>query len=97
MMKLRHGPSFCSNAGSAWRLIFVYALFPWLQKYRIEDMVEDSNVDDKEVDEPLSETVRRSVVNRADTTRLERQREEITALRRTVADLQLQLQQVVEE
>lgn len=37
LMKLRHGKNFCSNAGSCWRLIFVYALMPWMQKYRIYD------------------------------------------------------------
>ena len=35
LMKLRHGKSFCTHAGSCWRLIFVYALMPWMQKYRI--------------------------------------------------------------
>lgn len=37
LMKLRYGQSFCSNAGSCWRLLFVYSLMPWLQKYRIFD------------------------------------------------------------
>eukprot|EP00563_Minutocellus_polymorphus_P017919 CAMPEP_0197734558 /NCGR_PEP_ID=MMETSP1434-20131217/44482_1 /TAXON_ID=265543 /ORGANISM="Minutocellus polymorphus, Strain CCMP3303" /LENGTH=194 /DNA_ID=CAMNT_0043321973 /DNA_START=509 /DNA_END=1093 /DNA_ORIENTATION=+ len=35
MMKLRYGESFARPAGSSWRLIFVYALLPWLSKYRI--------------------------------------------------------------
>lgn len=35
MMKLKHGNKFCTEAGSAWRLIFVVALMPWLRKYRI--------------------------------------------------------------
>jgi len=35
MMKLRYGEHFGARAGSAWRLLFVYALFPWLHQYRI--------------------------------------------------------------
>lgn len=35
MKKLRHGNKFATQAGSNWRLLFVMALMPWLQKYRI--------------------------------------------------------------
>jgi hypothetical protein len=35
MMKLRHGDDFAKTSGSVWRLLFVFALMPWLRKYRI--------------------------------------------------------------
>lgn len=39
LMKLRHA-EFGKRAGSCWRLIFVYALMPWLHKYRISTRTE---------------------------------------------------------
>ena len=35
MMKFRHGDNFGRASGSTWRLLFVFALMPWLRKYRI--------------------------------------------------------------
>lgn len=35
IMKLKHGDEFARKAGSIWRLLFVFALFPWLRQYRI--------------------------------------------------------------
>lgn len=35
LMNLLNVDKFCSRAGSCWRLLFVFALFPWLTKYRV--------------------------------------------------------------
>mmetsp|Transcript_12769 Transcript_12769/g.23139 ORF Transcript_12769/g.23139 Transcript_12769/m.23139 type:complete len:211 (-) Transcript_12769:11-643(-) len=35
MLKLRHGDGFGTAAGTSWRLLFSFALFPWLRKYRL--------------------------------------------------------------
>jgi hypothetical protein len=37
LMKLRYSRSFGTRAGSAWRLIFIYALLPWMHQYRIAE------------------------------------------------------------
>ena len=34
-MKLRHGKNFGSYAGTCWRLLFTFALAPWMRKYRL--------------------------------------------------------------
>ncbi len=47
LMKLRYGENFGKTAGSCWRLLFVYALMPWLNKYRIQtrpDLLANRNV-----------------------------------------------------
>lgn len=36
MMKLRCKTEFAKTSGSCWRMIFVFALFPWLRPYRIK-------------------------------------------------------------
>ena len=36
MLKLRH-KSFGNSAGTCWRLLFIYALMPWMRKYRKYD------------------------------------------------------------
>jgi septal ring factor EnvC (AmiA/AmiB activator) len=43
MMKLRHGDRFGDAVGTSWRLLFVYALFPWIRKYRIGGKVHDTS------------------------------------------------------
>ena len=35
MLKLKHGDGFGRESGTSWRLLFVFALLPWLRKYRI--------------------------------------------------------------
>lgn len=35
MLKLRYRDSFGREAGTSWRLLFVFALMPWLRKYRL--------------------------------------------------------------
>jgi hypothetical protein len=35
MMKLRHGKNYGSYPNTCWRLIFTFALLPWMRKYRI--------------------------------------------------------------
>jgi len=35
LSKLKYGTKFINQPGSAWRLLFVFALFPWVSKYRI--------------------------------------------------------------
>ena len=42
LLKLRYGESFGREAGTSWRLLFVFALMPWLRKYRIRS---DENMD----------------------------------------------------
>ena len=49
LMKLRYAKHFGSRAGSAWRLVFIYALLPWMHQYRIleKDTDTDSEGDPK--------------------------------------------------
>lgn len=49
MMKLKYGDAFGRRSGSTWRLLFVFALMPWLQKYRISNNENDNNSEDEEV------------------------------------------------
>ena len=47
MMKFRHGENFGRASGSTWRLLFVFALMPWLRKYRIIENNERPNITDE--------------------------------------------------
>lgn len=56
LYKLRYSKHFGQRAGSCWRLIFVYALMPWLHKYRIMARHEETTRvegDDLEASEQL--------------------------------------------
>ena len=37
LLKLRYGSGFGTRAGSAWRLLYVLTLMPWLRKYRVSN------------------------------------------------------------
>eukprot|EP00568_Trieres_chinensis_P014101 CAMPEP_0183326472 /NCGR_PEP_ID=MMETSP0160_2-20130417/82261_1 /TAXON_ID=2839 ORGANISM="Odontella Sinensis, Strain Grunow 1884" /NCGR_SAMPLE_ID=MMETSP0160_2 /ASSEMBLY_ACC=CAM_ASM_000250 /LENGTH=611 /DNA_ID=CAMNT_0025494465 /DNA_START=70 /DNA_END=1905 /DNA_ORIENTATION=- len=56
MMKLRYQENFGRRSGSCWRLLFVYALMPWLSKYRILAR-KDGHRDDNDIThDPLEDT-----------------------------------------
>jgi len=38
LIKLHEGPTFVKRQGSCWRLLYVLALMPWMQKYRSKQM-----------------------------------------------------------
>ena len=47
LMKLKHGKEFANRAGLAWRMIFVFALMPYLKGRRIAGILEDNEIDEK--------------------------------------------------
>jgi len=52
LMKLRYARHFGERAGTCWRLIFVYALMPWLHKYRIQARPKSKRLKDIETQFP---------------------------------------------
>ena len=43
MLKLKHGNEFGRAPQSAWRLIVVQALMPWLRRYRVDEVELDED------------------------------------------------------
>lgn len=78
MMKLRHGERFGNEANSSWRLLFVYAMFPWLRKYRVR------GEDVGDMNEALSRLVktpsRKSGMNKGESDDTEYLRNEVSRL-----------------
>ena len=50
LMKLRYRNDFGKQSGSNWRLLFVYALMPWMSNYRIQSAGEDEVVEEQALD-----------------------------------------------
>jgi hypothetical protein len=50
-MKLKHGKNFVKKTGSTWRLLFVFALFPWLRQYRILGDEEVTDIEEQHNEE----------------------------------------------
>jgi hypothetical protein len=60
LMKVKHGDKFGKRSSSTWRLLFVFALMPWLQKYRIHHEKENHSIkapddESKELEEKIQE------------------------------------------
>jgi hypothetical protein len=57
LMRLKYGEHFCSDAGAAWRRLFISTLYPWMLKYRagFDDDADDSSADEQDEQFPLEE------------------------------------------
>lgn len=56
LYKLRYNDSFCTVAGSTWRLVFLFVLMPWLSKYRAmrrPQVVEELDIEEGSTDSRL--------------------------------------------
>jgi hypothetical protein len=74
LMKLKHGDKFGKRSSSTWRLLFVFALMPWLQKYRIYRNQDDDEI--KGADDIIKELEQKIQENE----QLRRSNAELTAL-----------------
>jgi hypothetical protein len=96
MMKLRHGEQFGNEAGTSWRLLFVYAMFPWLRKYRIR------GEDTEEVKENLSGLVKTpsrkiGMLNKGESDDTEYLRKEVSRLQSEAGEARKELTRMKSE
>jgi len=73
MMKLKHGNKFGNRSSSTWRLLFVFALMPWLRKYRILSESEKGakSSENLQVEKLMEDNARLRAMNRELTERIE--------------------------
>jgi len=66
LMKLKHGDKFGKRSSSTWRLLFVFALMPWLRKYRIRDESEKEarSSENMQVEKLMQDIARLNAINR---------------------------------
>lgn len=69
LIKLRMGDAFATRAGSAWRLLCVLSVMPWLRKYRewdgsLEEVEENIADLEQELEEQSDEVKRGDMMNR---------------------------------
>ena len=89
LLKLRCGPRFATRAGSAWRLLFVMSLFPWLRRYRVTSSVEE------DIDEIIAE-IELELAEEKDQARCESLQNDLASAMEMKRDLQRKQQAAME-